>query len=313
MQTKSFSQIMSDGTEIWINRWAPDSDDQIKGVIQLHHGIQEHSMRYDRLGSVLADAGYVLNAYDMRGHGHTAELAIEAKKGMFGKLADKDGFDRIVCDLYEITNAVKLVYPGKKLILLSHSFGSFVAQAFIERFGNKIDGCALLGSAGPDNFKIKLGQIISHTLKVIKGSDYVSEFLYNLAMGSYNKKIKNPKDKFSWLSVNELNVDIFNMDNWCGIPLTNSILCDLTDGLLNIHSRSNMKKIPKDLPVYIAYGDGDPVGNYGKTVEKLFRVYKKIGISNVQIKKYENVRHELLNEDIKETVENDIIDWFSKI
>lgn len=313
MQTKSFSQIMSDGTEIWINRWAPDSDDQIKGVIQLHHGIQEHSMRYDRLGSVLADAGYVLNAYDMRGHGHTAELAIEAKKGMFGKLADKDGFDRIVCDLYEITNAVKLVYPGKKLILLSHSFGSFVSQAFIERFGNKIDGCALLGSAGPDNFKIKLGQIIAHTLKVIKGSDYVSEFLYNLAMGSYNKKIKNPKDKFSWLSVNELNVDIFNMDNWCGIPLTNSILCDLTDGLLNIHSRSNMNKIPKDLPVYIAYGDGDPVGNYGKTVEKLFRVYKKIGISNVQIKKYENVRHELLNEDIKETVENDIIDWFSKI
>lgn len=313
MQTKSFSQIMSDGTEIWINRWAPDSDDQIKGVIQLHHGIQEHSMRYDRLGSVLADAGYVLNAYDMRGHGHTAELAIEAKKGMFGKLADKDGFDRIVCDLYEITNAVKIVYPGKKLILLTHSFGSFVGQAFIERFGNKIDGCVLLGSAGPDNFRIRLGQIIAHTLKTIKGSDYVSEFLYNLAMGSYNKKIKNPKDKFSWLSVNELNVDIFNMDNWCGIPLTNSILCDLTDGLLNIHSRSNMKKIPKDLPVYIAYGDGDPVGNYGKTVEKLFRVYKKIGISNVQIKKYENVRHELLNEDIKETVENDIIDWFSKI
>lgn len=313
MQTKSFSQIMSDGTEIWINRWAPDSDDQIKGVIQLHHGIQEHSMRYDRLGSVLADAGYVLNAYDMRGHGHTAELAIEAKKGMFGKLADKDGFDRIVCDLYEITNAVKIVYPGKNLILLSHSFGSFVAQAFIERFGNKIDGCVLLGSAGPDNFRIRLGQIIAHTLKTIKGSDYVSEFLYNLAMGSYNKKIENPKDKFSWLSVNELNVDIFNMDNWCGIPLTNSILCDLTDGLLNIHSRSNIKKIPKDLPVYIAYGDGDPVGNYGKTVEKLFRVYKKIGISNIQIKKYENVRHELLNEDIKETVENDIIDWFSKI
>lgn len=313
MQTKSFSQTMSDGTEIWINRWAPDSDDQIKGVIQLHHGIQEHSMRYDRLGSVLADAGYVLNAYDMRGHGHTAELAIEAKKGMFGKLADKDGFERIVCDLYEITNAVKLVYPGKKLILLSHSFGSFVAQAFIERFGNKIDGCVLIGTAGPRNFIIKLGQIIAHTIKAIKGSDYVSEFLYNLAMGNYNRKIKNPKDKFSWLTVNELNVEIFNMDNWCGIPLTNSILCDLTDGLLTIHSNKNLKKIPKDLPVTILYGDGDPVGDYGKTVEKLYKVYKKNGMSNVQIKKYENVRHEILNEDIKETVENDIIEWISRL
>lgn len=313
MQTKSFSQIMSDGTEIWINRWAPDSDDQIKGVIQLHHGIQEHSMRYDRLGSVLADAGYVLNAYDMRGHGHTAELAIEAKKGMFGKIADKDGFDRIVCDLYEITNAVKLVYPGKKLILLTHSFGSFVGQAFIERFGNKIDGCILIGTAGPRNLLIKIGQILSHTIKTIKGSDYVSKLLYKLAMGNYNRKIKNPKDNFSWLSVNELNVDIFNMDNWCGIPLTNSILCDLTDGLVNIHSHSNMKKIPNELPIYILYGKEDPVGNYGKTVNKLFNIYKKNGIKNLQIKEYQNVRHEILNEDIKETVENDIINWISKI
>ena len=73
MQTKSFYQTMSDGCEIWINRWAPDSDVKIKGVVQLHHGLAEHSMRYDRLGSVLAENGYVLNAYDMRGHGQTAE------------------------------------------------------------------------------------------------------------------------------------------------------------------------------------------------------------------------------------------------
>ena len=58
MQTKSFKQTMSDGTEIWINRWAPDSDSEIKAVIQLHHGLAEHSMRYDRLGSVLAEKGF---------------------------------------------------------------------------------------------------------------------------------------------------------------------------------------------------------------------------------------------------------------
>ena len=76
MKMNSFSLKMNDGCEIFLNRWEPDNPEDIKGVVQLHHGLAEHSMRYDRLGSVLAENGYVLNAYDMRGHGKTAETAI---------------------------------------------------------------------------------------------------------------------------------------------------------------------------------------------------------------------------------------------
>ena len=68
MQLKSFSFKTSDGTELWVNRWIPDQDVEIKGLVQLNHGMQEHSLRYDRLGSILAENGYVLNAFDMRGH-----------------------------------------------------------------------------------------------------------------------------------------------------------------------------------------------------------------------------------------------------
>ena len=60
MKMNSFSLKMNDGCEIFLNRWEPDNPEDIKGVVQLHHGLAEHSMRYDRLGSILAENGYVL-------------------------------------------------------------------------------------------------------------------------------------------------------------------------------------------------------------------------------------------------------------
>ena len=135
MQMENFFQTMNDGTEIAVNRWKPDNDEDIKAVIQLSHGMLEHSLRYDRLGSILAEQGYVLNAHDHRGHGRTAQNAEQKCVGMFGKLANKDGFNKVVSDLDEVILKLKSDFPGKKVILLSHSFGSFVAQSYMEKFG----------------------------------------------------------------------------------------------------------------------------------------------------------------------------------
>ena len=112
MLMKSFMMKMDDGYELCLNRWQPDPEEEIKGVIQLHHGLAEHSLRYDRLGSILAERGYVLNAYDMRGHGRTAENADKNGTGMFGKLADKKGFDRAVLDLKAVIDNLKQDFPG---------------------------------------------------------------------------------------------------------------------------------------------------------------------------------------------------------
>ena len=53
------------------------------------------------------------------------------------------------------------------------------------------------------------------------------------------------------------------------------------------------------------------MGSYGKTIEKLIRIYKKNNIKNISVKKYEGARHEPLNEINKEEVESDIINWIS--
>ena len=76
--------------------------------------------------------------------------------------------------------------------------------------------------------------------------------------------------------------------------------------------KANMKKISNDLPVYIIAGTDDPVSNYGKTVQKLYEIYKSNGIKDLEIKLYENDRHELFNETDCEVVIKDTITWLLK-
>ncbi len=313
MQTKNFTLTMRDGTEIFVNRWTPDSEEEVKGIIQLHHGLAEHSMRYDRFGSVLAENGYVLNAYDMRGHGKTGENAEQKGTGLFGKLADKDGFNVAIEDLHEVFDDLKKAYPGKKSFLFGHSFGSFISQGFIEKYGSEIDGCILCGTAGPRQPLMIAGHLLAVIIKAFKGADATSPFLKKLSFGSYCKRIENPETPDDWIAANADTRKTYEMDNWCGFPLKVAFYCDMTSGLKQIHTGKNMKKIPLDLPIFFIYGGQDPVGDYGKTVKNLFNIYKKNGIKNLDIKEYPNDRHELLGEDDKEIVEKDVLNWLAKI
>lgn len=313
MTTKSDFQVMSDGTQIWVNKWLPDDIENCKAVIQLHHGLSEHSLRYDRLGSVLCENGFALIAYDMRGHGRTAENAVKNGKGLFGKLADSDGFNRVVEDLHEMIQNDKKEFPGKKVFLLGHSFGSFISQSFIEKYSSEIDGCILCGTAGPMGALITGGCLLSALVKKCMGADHISKLLAKASFGSYNKGIKNQKTDVDWLSKNELNIQMYMDDKWCGTPLTASFFYDMTHGLKQIHKPANIKKISTELPIFFIYGTDDPVGSYGKTIKKLFAIYKKNGIKNLSIKSYEGDRHEIFNEDDKDVVEKDVINWFNSL
>ena len=313
MKMNSFSLKMNDGCEIFLNRWEPDTPEDIKGVVQLHHGLAEHSMRYDRLGSVLAENGYVLNAYDMRGHGKTAETAIAKGEGRFGQLARKNGFETAVEDLAFIIESLKKDYPDKKIVLLGHSFGSFISQGYIEKYGERIDGCILCGTSGPQIPLAPIGKVVAKVVRAFKGPDATSKFLTKLSFGSYNKHIANPQTADDWISLNELNRQMYKLDKWCGFPLTVSFFVDITTALSTIHKKKNMKAVPAELPVFFIYGKEDPVGGYGKTIEKLYEIYQKNGVKNLQIKGYENDRHEIFNEDDKETVEKDVLQWLSGV
>lgn len=310
MTTNTFYQTMQDGTEINVMRWIPDGE--IKGVVQLSHGMSEHSLRYDKMGSIFAENGWVLSAHDHRGHGKTAQKAESTGSGMFGYLADKDGFNKVTGDLLEVLLSLKADYPQKKCFLLGHSFGSIVAQNFMEKHGDEIDGAVLCGTSGPRQAMANFGRFIFGLNALLLGKKHRSPFDSNLAFLGYNGRVPKPRSsKFAWLSKNEFNVQMYEADQWCGIVPTAEFFCEIVRGLHQAHKAQAMKAIPKDLPVYMIYGSDDPVGGYGKTIKKLVQAYKSNGMSDVSEKVWQGDRHEIFNELDGEAVIADTLQWMA--
>ena len=75
-----------------------------------------------------------------------------------------------------------------------------------------------------------------------------------------------------------------------------------------VRKRENIKKIRKDLPILLISGGQDPLGNFGKGIEKLDGIMKSEGL-NTTVIIYDGSRHELLHELNKEEVMNDILKW----
>ena len=308
MTTNTFYQTMQDGTEINVMRWIPDGDP--KGVIQLSHGMSEHCLRYDKMGSILAENGWVLSAHDHRGHGKTAQKAEARGTGMFGYLADKDGFNKVESDLLEVLLNLKADFPQKKCILIGHSFGSIVAQNFMEKNGDEIDGVVLCGTTAPRQALMKAAKITFGLNALLLGKKHRSPLDANLAFFGYNSRVPRPrKSKFAWLSKNDFNVQMYEADQWCGTVPTAEFFCEIVSGLHQVHEPKAMKKIPQDLPVYMIYGSDDPVGSYGRTIRKLIQAYKANGMKDVSEKVWPGDRHEIFNELDGEEVINDVLKW----
>lgn len=292
---------MSDGGCNFFHSWLPDSE-EVKAVILLSHGMTEYAFRYDAFGRFLTAAGFALFAEDHRGHGKTAEKAVKDGTGMFGYLGDKDGFFRVTDDIKEEAELLRSEYPGKKIFLFGHSFGSFISQCFIEKYGNLIDGVILCGTAGP-RFVVHLGKLLAGLFVALRGGKTVSPALAAVAFSGYDD---------NWLTRDTAIAEKYASDPWCTFKCSDSFYYDMMSGLCYIHSKKHIKSIPSSLPVYLIAGTDDPVGSYGKTVKKLHDIYKANGIADLELKLYPGAKHELLNETNRDEVMNDVLEWIKK-
>ena len=291
---------MSDGNINCFHSWLPDGEPE--ALVLLSHGMTEYAFRYAPFGEFLNGKGIALFAEDHRGHGKTAERAEKDGTGCFGYLADRNGFFRVVDDIMEEARLLRAQYPGKKLFLFGHSFGSFIAQCFIERYGDLVDGCILCGTAGPRSV-VSFGRAVVTAITALSGRKRVSPLIGALTMGSYGD---------DWLSRDHELLARYMADPWCTFKCKNGFYVDMLTGLCCIHRKKNLAAIPKGLPVFLIAGTGDPVGDYGKSVQTLYDCYRKLPLADVSIKLYDGAKHELLNEINRDEVMNDVLAWMQK-
>jgi alpha-beta hydrolase superfamily lysophospholipase len=305
MKSETFSFKDRKGVNIFVYKWVPKT--KPKAVVQIFHGMAEHSLRYERFAKALTDKGYIVYSNDHRGHGKTAGSVIN-----LGDLGAKDGLNLLVQDEYELTQSIKSEFPKLTYFIFSHSMGSFLAQEYITRYGREIDGVILAGSAGPYGPILYMGIIISFFIKLFKGNLHYGRFLYRLTFGAYNKSFMPLRTKYDWISRDPVEVDKYKNDPYCGFYLTDQFFFDFYSFLSHLHKKEKLENIPKKLPVFIISGSMDPVSNKTLLIQKLLEIYHDYSIRKVDYKFYAGARHELLNETNRNEVTEDIINWLEK-
>lgn len=306
MIVKNFVFKAGDGTDIFVYNWLPDADVKVKGIVQIAHGMAETAARYESFAEVLTRNGYIVCINDHRGHGKTAG-AIEN----VGYLAEEDGFDWLVKDLYQLSGIIKKENPELPLFLFGHSMGSFAAQRYIMLYGNELKGVILSGSNGEQGIMLDIGAFLAKKEIKKNGRKAKSNKLDEMSFGSFNNAFKPNRTEFDWLSRDNDEVDKYINDPFCGTVFTCGFFYDFFIGLKAIESKNNLRLVPKELPIFIFSGDKDPVGKFGKGVIRLFNRYKKYGVKDVTYKLYKGGRHEMLNEINKDEVMKDVVDWLN--
>ena len=277
-----------------------------KGILQICHGMCEYFGRYREFIDFMLLAGFAVCGHDHVGHGESARD--EEHFGYFGK---KDGHKVLALDAHLVSTYVKDQLPGLPLFLLGHSMGSFVARDYVSQFGKELDGVIIMGTAGP-NPALQAGLTLAKALRHTKGELHRSKLLNNLAFGGYNKRIKDNRSRFDWLSRDMKTVVKYTDDKYCSFIFTTRGFEDMFTLLGRVNDEGWAATVPTDLPVLLVAGDADPVGDYGKGVSLVHSWLEKAGVEDLILRLYPEMRHEILNELGREAVYTDLLLWLEK-
>ena len=150
MRRDDFSFSSEDGLEIAYYRWRAPG--KAAGIVQIAHGMGEHSLRYAHVAEFLNQSGFHVYANDHRGHGRSAKG--RESLGDFGR----GGWNGLVADMVTLTHLARTREGRLPVILLGHSMGSFAAQQYVLDNSALIAGLVLSGSAAVDKLAIDPSQ-----------------------------------------------------------------------------------------------------------------------------------------------------------
>ena len=303
---QEFTYPSKDGlTQIHAIEWVPET--QVRGVLQIAHGMVEFIDRYDRFASFMASQGFYVVGNDHLGHGKSVTDASQ-----LGYFAKHDGNFCVLGDLQQLREDTRAKYPGAPYFLLGHSMGSFLARQFIEKFGEGLAGAIIMGTGYQPMATLDLGISLTGVLQQARGGHYRSAMINNMALGSYNASFEPARTKSDWLTRDEAIVDAYEANPLNQFVFTVNGYYNLFRGMRYAQRQVNLNKIPKDLPILVVSGQNDPVGEFGKGPKLVAQSYRDTGIRDVTLQLFPEDRHEILNELDKEAVDQFLLRWMEE-
>jgi alpha-beta hydrolase superfamily lysophospholipase len=251
-----------------------------RAAVQLLHGVGEHAGRYTALIAALTAAGFTVYADDHRGHGRTGMRQHGGDPRRLGRLGP-GGMLAALAACGQFTELIRDENPALPLVLLGHSWGSFLAQMLLDRHPDAYDAVILSGSA--------------------------LRWPGSLNSGDLNAPYKSDgANGFEWLSTDTAVVQAYLDD-----PLvTTTPLPKLFGPLDTLRLVGKPRRdLGVDVPMLLMVGGDDTVGG-PRSVHRLADAYRsRSGLTDVTTLVYPGARHEIFNETVQAEVRADLLAW----
>ncbi len=302
MRSAEETLVADDGHSIPLRTWDPDGE--ARGIVQVLHGMAEHSARYERTARALTASGWTVWAHDHRGHGPSAE-----RSGTLGHFGDDDGWAAVLGDVSRVIREARERHVGLPLCLLGHSMGSYMVQYHLVTRGEPVDAVVLSGTSAGGGPLVQAGLVLAKAERLRQGKRGKSRLVAYASFGAFNKAFEPARTEYDWLSRDEDEVARYVADPLCGFSCTNQLWIDLLGALAELGATPPLFRIPKELPVYVFAGARDPVGQNGAGPQKVVSRYRVAGMRRVELELYAEGRHEMLNETNRDEVVSNLVAW----
>lgn len=247
-----------------------------RGVVVICHGAAEHSGRYAHVGRRLAAEGYPTYAVDHRGHGRS-----EGTPGNINRMIE------VVSDLDQTIQLAGDRHPELPVFLLGHSMGGLISLDYVTSRTIDLAGLILSGPAVDIAIGSKLERIASRLL---------SEVVPNLGA----VEIEAAAVSRDPAVVRAYETDPLNYHGKVRVRTGSEVL------LAADRVKARLSTIT--LPVLVMHGTEDRLAQPSSSQ----LVADHASSSDLTLKFWDGLHHEILNEPEQEAVLDEIVGWLSK-
>ena len=263
------------GVRIVYDVWRPDTAP--RAVVVLSHGLGEYARRYDHVAQRFGEAGLVTYALDHRGHGRSG-----------GKRMLARDISEYTADFDTLVGIATREHHGLKCIVLGHSMGGGIVFAY--------------GVERPDNYDM---MVLS--APAVAAQDLVSPVMV-LAAKVLGVLVPG-------LPVQDLDVDAISRDpavvvayNADPLVYHGKVPAGVGRALLQVGETMPRRAPALTAPLLVVHGSDDrliPVAGSRHLVEC-------VGSTDVALKVYPGLYHEVFNEPERDQVLGDVVSWISQ-